>query len=114
MTTWEQATDGFIEWIFEWISEWLLEDAGDWIARLLRSQRPAGRARKPRRVRSATVPSVTGLPAYEARHVLATASLRMKLAGQTDGADKVKGIIVQQDPPAGQTVHLRSVVSVRM
>jgi PASTA domain len=106
----EQATDGFIDWIFDW----LLDGAGDWIARLMRRQRPGRRARKPRRVRSVTVPSVTGLPAYEARHVLATASLRMKLAGQADGADKVKGIIVEQDPSAGQTVRLRSVVSVRM
>ncbi len=57
---------------------------------------------------------MTGLPAYEARNVLATASLRMKLAAQSNEADKVRRVIVGQDPQAGHTVHRRTVIRVRM
>ncbi len=101
--------DGFLDWVLDWLTE----VASDWVGPL-RGKKRARRAAKPSRVRSVTVPSVTGLPAYEARNVLATASLRMKLAAQNNEADKVRGVIVGQDPPAGHTVHRRTVICVRM
>ncbi len=97
----------------DWVLDCLTEAAADWFGPL-RGRKRRRRPAKPRRVRSVTVPPVTGPPAYEARNVLATASLRMKLAAQNNEADKVRGVIVGQDPPAGHTVHRRTVICVRM
>src|SRR5271165_2375361 len=70
------------------------------------------RARRPRQPRIVAVPDIRDLPVYEARHCLAATDLRMKVVLQDENADKVKGKVVSQTPPAGEHVRRRTIVSV--